>query len=295
MHLEPLQHPLTRRSLPCQAKTLVPQSDPGQDPELATQRTTFGGYSTTGQPLWTELGARRLEKRDPRVEQIYTRSAPPVTLVESGADLTEKQLPIYGKNNSAYRLLAQVAVGYVPLRYGNGKERVALTFQAAELAGGDKIALNVLGTLSDGSTAFATLEEAADSRIQDGIRATRLALSERQLRRFPRRRRAVEKRRRALTILRRLARQLDRIFRQGSRRTLHSQKRHQDRRRPTASAFRDALEASGDAFFRDVEETTWVLLGPKGRVHLFNDSGQHVTSVVYSGTPCAAEPPAASG
>ena len=29
------------------------------------------------------------------------------------------------------------------------------------------------------------------------------------------------------------------------------------------------------------EDERWVVLGPKNRVHIFNDSGLHITSVVY--------------
>jgi hypothetical protein len=35
--------------------------------------------------------------------------------------------------------------------------------------------------------------------------------------------------------------------------------------------------------YRDVEERTWVIVGPKNRVHVFNDEALHVTSVTYPG------------
>ena len=87
----------------------------------------------------------------------------------------------------------------------------------------------------------------------------------------------------ATSILQRLSRNLERIYRQRQRRTRHSQVRHLDRRRPAATAFRDALRADKESIFRDVEEKTWVVIGPKNRVHIFNDQALHVTSVVYQG------------
>jgi hypothetical protein len=88
---------------------------------------------------------------------------------------------------------------------------------------------------------------------------------------------------RALRVLDRLAHNIDRIYRQSSRRTLHAQDRHRDRERPASTALRDALEANTEALLRDGQEATWIVLGPKNRVHVFNDEGQHVTSIVYPG------------
>ena len=53
--------------------------------------------------------------------------------------------------------------------------------------------------------------------------------------------------------------------------------------RPASTALQDALQASPESIYRDVEEQTWVVIGPKSRVHVFNDGALHVTSVVYPG------------
>jgi hypothetical protein len=158
-----------------------------------------------------------------------------------------------------------------------------VTFQAVELGGGERIVLNILGRLADGQAAFQVLEEAVDPRIQNALLASRRNLSELSLRRFPRRRREAERRRHAMSILGRLAQNLDRVFRQRHRRTRHSEARHLDPQRPAASALGDALKAKAGSIYRDVEENTWVVIGPKNRVHVFNPEALHVTSVVYSG------------
>lgn len=89
--------------------------------------------------------------------------------------------------------------------------------------------------------------------------------------------------RQAMKVLRRLWRNLDRIYRQRQRRTHHAEARHRDRERPASTALRDALKASSQSIYRDVEQGTWIVIGPRSRVHVFNDSGRHVTSVVYPG------------
>jgi hypothetical protein len=266
-------------------------------------RAIFAGYSSTGQPLWRDLAAVLLERRDPRIESLYRDRPSPVTLVQGGGELTRNQLAIYGRHSPIYGLLGQVALGYVlppsggtaatrkaagePERERDRERRsrdtVSVTFQAVELGGGERIVLNVIGRLEDGGEMFHVLEEAADPRVADSLAAARRNLADLSLRHFPRKRRGVQRRRHAMGILTRLGRQLDRVFRQGRRRTRHSRERHLDRRRPSASAFSDALAAAKEQIYRDVEERTWVVIGPKNRVHVFNDSGMHVTSVVYSG------------
>ena len=56
-----------------------------------------------------------------------------------------------------------------------------------------------------------------------------------------------------------------------------------NKQRPTSTALQDALHAAPRSIYRDVEEMTWVILGPKNRVHIFNDDALHVTSIVYPG------------
>ncbi|MFP6739146.1 MAG: hypothetical protein VCD34_10440, partial [Planctomycetota bacterium] len=72
-----------------------------------------------------------------------------------------------------------------------------------------------------------------------------------------------------------------RIYRQRTRRTQHSEARHRNKARPASKALADALAAKDPSICRDVEENTWVILGPRNRVHIFNDAGLHITSLSY--------------
>jgi hypothetical protein len=246
-------------------------------------RSVFGGYTATGQPLWPELASVLLERRDPRIEQLFRGTPSPAALVQAGDELASDQLSTYGKGSSIYRVVGQVVLGYLTPPAGSPRLPYAVTFQAVEAAQDGAMLLNVLGKLADGIPAYEALEAASDPRLTDALLSARRALADVVLSKVARRQRRRERSRRVLEILQRLARNLDRIYRQSQRRTRHSQDRHRNRQRPASTALRDALQATREAIYRDVEKQTWVVLGPKNRVHVFNDDGLHITSVVYPG------------
>ena len=248
-------------------------------------RSVFGGYSATGQPLWPEMTTVFLARGDSRIDCLYRDPPTPVTLVQGARELLSDQLATWGRRSSIYRILGQVLAGYLvaPARDGRPRQAYAVTFQAVQHGGSDApIFLNIIGNLSDGTPVREVLEEASD-RLQDALIKTRRALAEVRVHDVPRRRRQRELSRRVLDQLRKLSRNLERIFRQRGRRTLHARDRQRTKQRPTSTAWADALAAKDDAVYRDVEENTWIVLGRKNRVHVFNDAGRHVTSVVYPG------------
>jgi hypothetical protein len=268
-----------------------------QHARCADPRSVFYGYSATGQPLWSELSSLLLERHDPRVDFLYREPPIPVTVVQSGNELAGDQLQVYGRGSGVYRILGQLVVGYLDagaghpaprgtdsVRHRRARSHYALTLQAVQAGdGASGVLLNVVGTLPDGTPALEAIDEAADARLADLLVKARRRLSEVALESVPRRRRGRERRRRALEILHGLARNLERVFRQKARRTFHSEDRRRDKARPASRAFEDALAAKDERVFRDVEERTWVIVGPKNRVHVFNDAGLHITSVVYPG------------
>jgi len=259
-------------------------------------RHVFHGYSATGQPLWSELTSVLLERRDPRVDLLYEEPPATITIVQSGDELAAAQLPIYGRDSGVYRVLGQLVVGYLSTPAGHarsssghgqasGRARSAwaITLHAVQGSPSAGVLLNVIGRLPDGTPAFEAIEEAADARLADALWNGRRRLAEIPLDAVPRRRRCRERKRLVLDSLRRLSSNLERIFRQRTRRTRHSEDRRSNKQRPLSTALSDALAAKDGAFYRDVEERTWVVVGPKNRVHVFNDGGLHVTSVSYPG------------
>jgi len=257
-------------------------------------RCVFGGYTPTGQPTWPEFVSVLLERRHPRVDSIFHGNPSLVTLVQWGGELTKAQLPVYGKRSPVCRILGQIAMGYIqfpdglwlPNDAGGPRSPLAITLQAVEVGvhgHGAPLILNVVSKIPDDSPAYQVFEESRDTRLADALHASRQSLVEASLIRMSRRRRGGERQRLVMAALQRLAKNLDRIFRQRERRTFHSQERHANRGRPASTALGDALQAAPDSIYRDVEERTWVVLGPKNRVHVFNDQGRHVTSIVYPG------------
>jgi hypothetical protein len=238
------------------------------------------------------LASVLLERRDPRIECLFRELPLPLTLVQGDRELASEQLPIYGKRSPIYRILGQVVLGYLSLgRGGNGQRSLlAVTIQAVESSREDAsgrrssaAAMNILGKVDGAVPAYQALEEMCDPRVTDALLNARRKLSAIAIAGGSRQRRRRERRRRVRDALHQLARNLDRIFRQRNRRTGHSQRRHSNRDRPASTALSDALQAEREAIYRDVEEHTWVILGPKNRVHIFNDQAQHITSVVYPG------------
>ena len=249
-----------------------------------TPRQAFSGYSPTGQPEWNELTSILLDRKDPRIDLLHHSNPATLTLVQSGYELAHDQLTTYGKRSGIYQILAQATVGYL----SGGKDsrkpehHYALSLQAVQAGGGrGPVSLNILGRLPDGRTGFESVEESESPRLLDAIRKAGRHLGDIEVSSLPRRRRGREKQRRVMDVLRRLSRNIERIYRQRSRRTRHSEVRHRNKARPASTALADALAAKEQSIYRDVEENTWVILGPRNRVHIFNDAGLHITSLSY--------------
>jgi hypothetical protein len=82
-------------------------------------------------------------------------------------------------------------------------------------------------------------------------------------------------------ILQGLARKLEKLGRQSCRRTAHAEG-HRGENRPTSKAWEDAFAAPEEWILWDRDERTFVVLGPRNRVHVFSAQGRHVTSLVLT-------------
>ena len=74
-----------------------------------------------------------------------------------------------------------------------------------------------------------------------------------------------------------MAENLERGDRQSQRRTKHAEERREDRR-PVSKAMDDVRAATPEKLFYDERSQALVVVGEKGRAHVFNDEGRHVTS-----------------
>ena len=259
-------------------------------PSLPTE--IFAGYSPSGVPRFQDLGQWLLERRDPKVDHVYRTPPGLVAHLTTGHQLLEHLLPAFRDADSGYHIHGQVAVGWYMFPTENGHASpVALTFQVVSTRpqkGRRRFGLNLIGVGPDSEP----LENLFD-RIGEipWLEASRWAHSIlRDVERSAARKKGanaelIEKR--LAGMLTGLARRLEHQRRARDRKTHHGHTRHRERSRPTAMAFADLDKAKDEGVLFDTRRETLVVLGDRGRAHVFNQSGRLVTSIRYS--PAAIE------
>ncbi len=250
----------------------------------------FKGYTATGVPEWTDLHQVFLEAKDERVDRLFAGKPDVLAMVQLGHGLKQAQLSSFGRASKTYSILGQVVAGYLLLPHRRSEpaaeRRLALTFQIVETRGRDGAVQVRLNTLA-GRMSAAEFEELLASDWEPWVYRAR-ELAARALETIERR--AASARvagqpadvqsamRRVPVVLRRLAEYLERGHRQGQRRTRHVEDRRQENR-PVHKALDDAREAAAQSLYHDEKTHTWIVCGPQGRTHVFNDEGRHVTSL----------------
>ena len=243
----------------------------------------FGGYTPTGKPTWETLTNLLLRVGDPRIHQLYDKKPHVLAFMWSDKDLNEGLLPEFGKDNCTYHLRGQVALGYLHKLPSQDAPR-AIAFQIIEFRedqGHSTLAFNVTGTSlrelaeagEKGRSAYASLYlKARETRERIQGLARRWKDAQRRGGDFSLQRGCDQ-------LMRSLRGDLERLFRAQGRRTLHGQERHEGGERPTSHAYRDLLLSSGESTYRDTMRGTVVIVGSKGRVHVFSGEGKLVTSL----------------
>ncbi|HEX2252658.1 MAG TPA: hypothetical protein VHQ65_05275 [Thermoanaerobaculia bacterium] len=278
----------------------------------AGPREVFAGYGKTGLPRFLDFTQLLLERGDPRVDRLY--DAPPALLAHTlaGRDLTADLLDAYRGNPAGYRLHGQVAAGWYLVPGAPRPEPLALSFQVISTrpaAGGGnggpggrsggvsrgaqgrarrRYGLNVLGSGPAGEPLEHLYERlggpglpwtAAVREAQGELDAIERAEAE------PGGNSKAARRERGAAlaaVLDDLARRLEKDRRSRDRKTRHAQERHQQGDRPTGMALADLARAAEDAVLVDRQRDTLVVLGERGRAHVFSTAGKLVTSIRYS-------------
>ena len=258
---------------------------------LATSRQVFVGYGPTGIPRFQDYGQWLLESQHPEVDRLYQRPPQLVTDRFSGVELETQLLPAFRDRQIDYRIDGQVTAGWFPVPGRGGRPEVlALTFQVLSSAvkgrhdkrGRRRFGLNVLGAGPDGEPLTELYERLGSVRWAGAVRWSQEALA--SIERWQGHKSATPERlsRRIDGVLSGIARRLEHHRRASDRRTGHAQKRHQDGDRPTRMALTDLARAGDEQILRDTRRETLVVLGDKGRAHVFNVAGKLVTSIRYS-------------
>lgn len=240
-------------------------------------RQVFDGYSSTGKPVFADFVTMSIERKDPDIDRLLAGEDIVLTRVTMGRVLRTQQLAEFGGNSPVFKILGQVDAGLFKVLSSAGK--CAFSFQllrGATLEGRVRLRLHPVGAVDPMELADAAVVQIL-SRFQRRLDAEALRLQgQSQLG-------DVDEESFVLPLLNDLARQLQGRARSAGRRTQHGLERSEEGQRPTSRAYPDAGEANDASILWDLDQNTIVVLGAKGRVHVFTPAGKHVTSVMMHG------------
>ena len=240
-------------------------------------RHVFDGYSSTGKPQFTDFVTMAIERKDPNIDRLLAGEEIVLTHVTLGRVLRTQQLAEFGGQSPVFKILGQVDAGLFKVLGAAGK--CAFSFQllrGATLEGRVRLRLHPVSAVDPIDLADPALMQIL-SRFQRRLDDEALRLQG-QLQHGE-----VDEEAFVLPLLQDFARQLQNRTRNAGRRTQHGLERSEEGQRPTSRAYPDAGEAADDRILWDLDQNTVVVLGPKGRVHVFTPAGKHVTSVTMQG------------
>ncbi len=240
-------------------------------------RHVFDGYSSTGRPQFADFVTLAIDRKDPQIDGLLAGEEIILTRVTMGRVLRTQQLAEFGGNSPVFKILGQVDAGLFRVLGAAG--RCAFSFQllrGATLEGRVRLRLHPVGAVDPMELADPALMQIC-SRFQRHLDVEAMRLQGQQ------QSGAVDEEAFVLPLLQEFARQLQSRTRHAGRRTQHGLERAEEGQRPTSRAYPDAGEASDDAILWDLDQSTVVVAGPKGRVHVFTPQGKHVTSVMMPG------------
>jgi hypothetical protein len=247
-------------------------------------RAVFAGWGPSGVPRFLDLGQLLLERGHPRVDDLYREGAPLVALALDGEALAADLLPAYRERLGGVRLHGQVVAGWYRPPGIAGVERAALAFGLLSAGHGRRrrYALHPMGAAADPRLLEALHDERGRQPWAEARRwaeATLAEIAAAATAARPLAPGAVAGR--LAGLLRGLAERLERPHRSRQRRTAHGERRHHAGHRPTPTALADLRAAPAGRVLHDPRHDTFVVLGPRGRTHVFGSGGKLVTSVRY--------------
>lgn len=240
-------------------------------------RQVFDGYSSTGKPVFSDFVTMAIERKDPHIEQLLAGEEIVLTRVTMGRVLRTQQLAEFGSNSPVFKILGQVDAGLFRVLGAAG--RCAFSFQllrGTTLEGRVRLRLHPVGAVDPVDLADPALLQIL-SRFQRHLDVEAMRLE------GLRQNGEVDEEAFVLPMLQEFAQRLQSRTRNTGRRTQHGLERSEEGQRPTSRAYPDAGEANDDAILWDIDQNTVVVLGGKGRVHVFTPQGKHVTSVMMQG------------
>ncbi len=249
----------------------------------AASREVFTGYGPSGVPRFLDLAQWLLEQQDPRLDSLYQEPPRFVAHLAAGELLSRSLLPAFRDREHGARLHGQVAAGWWPGTTAEGHPaQVAVTFQVVSTrfaTGPRRYALQLVGVGPGGESLERfchRLGRVPWAPHVNWAQATLATIGRSKQGGEPARERRVE------GLLIALASRLEKDRRAEGRKTLHARERHEQGDRPTRMALADLGRAGAEEAFVDVRRDTLVVLGERGRAHVWNRRGRLVTSIRYS-------------
>lgn len=284
----------------------------------AEPRQVFIGFAANGTPRFEEYSQALLARGDEGMEELFGPAGRVVTRLWTEDELFADVLPTFVPGADAeadaaeqsVRVLAQVTAGWfwVPeLEDPSAPRNFAVSFQVlaieplqeASRKASRRLVLSVVARSPLGGPLEDLQDEMGELPWAEAARWLRGALSDAEAQD----RRAASSGRqgsagnepwesRVLRIVAGFERRLTRRERAGRRRTKHAEDRRKQKR-PTGHALSDLDRADDEQVLQDTHRSTFVVLGERGRTHIFNPQGRLVTSIQY--TPEAIERRRSSG
>ena len=229
-------------------------------------------------------GRRPVLERLPRRRPRHRGAAP-------GEELTAQLLDVYRDRTAGYRLHGQVSAGFYRVADQRGHETpITATFQIVSSrpeGNRRRYSLNVLALGPGGEPPEHLFDRLGQSPWGAQVRwaASVLDSIERSVAKKGRRKKAeaaAGAERRIEGLIESLARRLEKGKRAQARRTKHAAERHDQGDRPTRMALADLAAAKDEDVLLDTQRRTFIVLGEKGRAHVFNRQGKLVTSIRYA-------------
>ena len=253
-------------------------------------RQVFAGWGRTGLPRFADFGQWLLARRDPRVDLLYRDPPQLLTVMVPEAELAGDLIPVFGQREDSYRIHAQVAAGWYqtpdPSGVAGWRRPLAVSLQVISTRARRhhrRFGVNVVGTGPGGEPLEHLYDRLGEVPWSDAVRWAQGVLLgiEGQLESAPRTPpEVVDKRIEGLVQA--VARRLEKGWRGRERRTRHGQQRHSEGDRPTRMALADFARATPEDFLFDTRRETLVVVGDRGRAHVFSLAGKLVTSVRYN-------------
>jgi hypothetical protein len=253
-------------------------------------RQVFAGWSPAGIPRFVDFGQWLLQRRDPRVDLLYREPPQLVTVVVGEPELAGNLIPAFRQREDSYRIHGQVTAGWYQAPDPNGpagiRQPLAVSLQVISSRSRHhrrRFGLNVIGIGPGGQPLEHLYDRLGEIPWGDAVRWAQGVLLgiEGQLDGSPRMpREVIDKRIEGLVNA--VARRLEKDRRGKERRTRHGQQRHAEGDRPTRMALADLARATPENLLFDTRRETLVVVGDRGRAHVFNLAGKLVTSVRYN-------------